>query len=152
MNSFDLHYVNHYEAVPGQGSQVRLTSAHPYVRLQQGPGAAIYIKEGVICGDNGAPLDETKLPPWFWDQARLMSPQAREAVKLVLPEERVAPAAKPKPKRTPVVAKADVPDGHWACTEGGCSDIIPIQKKGVHIAAHRRAAAQARKPVAAGAV
>ena len=33
MDSFQLHYVNHYEAVPGQGSQVRLTSQHPYVRL-----------------------------------------------------------------------------------------------------------------------
>ncbi len=155
MDSFQLHYVDHYEAVPGQGSQVRYTSKHPYVRICQGSGPAIYVKEGVICGENGVPVDERQLPPWFWDQARHISPAMREQVKLVLPEEREAPKPS-KAKRTPVVAAPPavkhVPEGYYACVEPGCEDMVPMQRKGLHIAKHRRDAAATAKPVVAGAI
>ena len=56
-------------------------------------GERYYIQRGqVYVGENQPPVSQSSLPGWFWDQVRLLSPQARQTCGMELPEEKEAAA------------------------------------------------------------
>ncbi len=154
MSPYDLHMVQHYEPMPGSGAQVRLTAVKEYIRISTGHGT-LYAKGGQIMGEGGDSVDP--IPEWFWIEARKVTPERRAAVGLVLPEEQeeaVLVPAPPRSKKQPV-AKAPVPavvvpPNMYACQESGCGETMPLNKKGIHVMAHRRAARRPVDAVAAG--
>lgn len=143
--AFNLHLTHHYEALPGGGSQVRLTALKPYLRITHGK-ATLYVKEGLISGADGVPMQT--IPDWLWEEARKVTPQARAEVKLVLPEERdqvpspAIPVGMAESDSQRVAKKAEglrlTGALLWKCDT--CSEEMPFARKGLHIARHARAA------------
>jgi hypothetical protein len=100
-----------------------------------------------------------EVPSWFWDEARGMTPLARQEVGLVLPEEQATPKRLTRidedetsdddegeallPLPTLVKNDPGASTGHpdvvtgWECPD--CGQSVAKSVKGVHIARHRRA-------------
>jgi|TARA_Y100000310_G_scaffold316970_1_gene369329 hypothetical protein len=87
----------HKLAVREGTNQMEIVGRAPYVRFvhrevsEDGKvapeGYAVICQNGGFYGDGGARIKRKDVPDWVWDQARLMIPEAREKVKLKLPEE-----------------------------------------------------------------
>lgn len=109
--------VHHYTRIPGT-MDVRLVKTTPYVRLSAGNEPPLFVQGGLVFSAGGPLVEE--LPPWFWEEARRLSAETRQACGLTLPEEAPTPA----------------PPNVWTCPE--CNDTIPAKKRGVHATNHRR--------------
>lgn len=113
--SLDIYNVHGLEKIGGL--TVKKAGANPYVRFidkvtERQNGHLVIIddrppiscQKGVFYSDGGQRIKRDEVPEWVWEKARAMPKEARDKVKLVLPEEQ-APALEPsdEPSDVPFV-------------------------------------------------
>lgn len=101
--------------------QVQMLEVKPYVQLGHRDHGTVYLQDGHCFADAG---DEVELPDWAAELMANLSPQTLRDVKF-------------EPEPTPE-ASLPAPTPLYHCDE--CGQDIEMVRKGVHIAAHRRAA------------
>jgi len=122
----DLKAVHLYEKVPGT-DQTRLVKTNPYVRLGRKDHPPIYVQGGQVYGEGGGPIEP--IPDWFGPEMERLSPKVRDEIGW---RGQLAPDL-PVPRHPPLAPAAKA----WACPE--CNEPIPLKRKGLHVAAHRKA-------------
>lgn len=53
----------------------------PYIRLRVGEDPPIYLQNGCAFPESGEAYSAKELPEWFWEQAALLSKEAKEKVR-----------------------------------------------------------------------
>lgn len=112
--------VHNYAVHPVTG-QLQMLEIRPYVRLAHRDFGCVYLQDGHCFADAGEEID---LPDWAAEQLAHMSPHTLREVKF-----------EPEPEALPV---EPAPPAMFHCPD--CDVEVELTRKGVHIAAHRRAA------------
>ena len=126
--------VHHYEKAPGS-QQSRLVRQTPYVRITRDGHPPIYLQGGRVFGEGGPEIET--LPAWFGEEVARLSPKVREEVgwrPVVVDGTKPAESQANSLEETPKTVKSST----WTCLE--CQEPVEMKRKGIHIAAHRRAA------------
>ncbi len=110
--ALDIYNVHTIENVGGISHKT--DKSNPYVRFldkttERVDGHLVIVddrppiscQKGLFYSDGGQRIDRSKIPEWVWDKARAMSKEARDRVKLLLPEEQEV--AQPVDEETPSV-------------------------------------------------
>ena len=126
----DLKAVHLYEKVPGT-DQTRLVKTNPYVRLGRKDHPPIYVQGGQVYGEGGGPIEP--IPDWFAGEMARLSPKVRDEIGW---RGTIGMAPGPSVAAELVVPK---PVNQWTCPADGCGQTMPARKKGLHVAAHRKA-------------
>jgi len=100
----NLNKVHNYEKIPGK-HQVSLREVTPYVRFVHEDDTPIIVQKGAFYSDGGQRIKKTDIPPWFWEQAKLINKEKRERIGLMLPGE-----TKKEVKKTPEKEASELVD------------------------------------------
>ncbi len=117
-----------YVTDPEDG-KVKATPPNPYITLVQN-GALVHCQRGKYYDGGGDEISLDNVPNWFWALAKNCEAKKREAVGLILPEDRVVT---PEEKEA---ANIKAGEEMWQCPE--CPEKMPANKKNWHIARHAR--------------
>jgi len=81
-----LNQVHKYVRIPGT-QEMRLMKVSPAIRICKGMAPPLWIQEGKVYAEGGDEIPKEKLPDWFDEQVKMMTPQARSEIGYRLPDD-----------------------------------------------------------------